>query len=148
MRDSLIDYVIRDLAFAGRLSIHMDIEGLVADVCPEHPDWVLLDSLDSYLLDTLYGEVEIQTIYALLQRAIAELLIRQKISLEELFGTDPASAISDDSLRDRLCKYKVGREIVDAKTRDSWKTWTIDTSLPVATTPYEFERHINGQTKT
>lgn len=143
-----LDYVVRDLAFAGTVNVQLDVDGLIASANREHPDWNLIETLDKYLLDTLYGKSETQTQSALFQRAMASLLIDNKVQLESLFGTDLNNTLTDEKMKQLLCKRRVGKEFFDDNIRSHWKTWIINTSLENDKSPYDIEKDLAGTTKT
>lgn len=139
-----LDYVVRDLAFAGTLGIQLDVDGLVAAACLEHPDWGLLSSLGRYMSKTLYESLDAQTASVLYQRALAAMLVSGKIGLEALFGIDIAEALSDDDLYEQMKLSRAGREVFDPDRRRSWRAWQINTYIDPGISPYEIERRITG----
>ncbi len=142
-----LGYVVRDLAFAGTLGIQVDVDGLIASVDQHHPDWHLLEFLESYLKITLYENIHAQTASILCQRALAALLLLGKISLGDLFGIDPASAMNDETLAKLLQRTRAGREVFDPELRTAWRTWPIECFVDPRRTPSEVEKTITGQTK-
>ncbi len=141
---SRLDFTVRDLAFAGTIGIQMDVDNLVAAANETHPDWKLLGSLNTYMSDTLYESLSAQTASILLQRALADLLIKRKVSLEALFGIDLSAALSDDNLRELIRRRPAGREVFDSETRNAWRAWTISTYIDPQRMPCELEKEITG----
>lgn len=141
---SRLDFIVRDLAFAGTLGIQLDVDNLVAAANEPHPDWKLLDSLSTYMSDTLYGSLSAQTTSVLLQRALADLLIKGNAGLETLFGMSVKSAFSDDDLRKLIERRPAGREVFDSATRSAWRTWPINTYIDPYRMNCELEKGITG----
>jgi len=141
---SRLDFIVRDLAFAGTLGIQLDVDNLVAAANAPHPDWKLLGSLNTYISDTLYESLSAQTASVLLQRALAGLLIKGKVSLEALFGIDLNAALSDDDLRMLIHRKPAGREVFDSGTRNAWRAWQINTYIDAQRMPCELEKGITG----
>ncbi len=139
-----LDFIVRDLAFAGTLGIQLDVDNLVAAANEPNPDWGLLSHLNTYMAETLYESPAAQTTSALLQRALADLLIRNKVALETLFGFDPATSLSDDDLRNVLARTRGGREVFVDATRTAWRTWVISTYVAPQFVPCEIEKAITG----
>jgi hypothetical protein len=144
---SRLDFVVRDLAFAGTLGIQLDVDNLVAAANAEHPDWSLLDKLSEYMSETLYESVPAQTASVLFQRALAALLINGKVSLEQLFGIDLQRALDDEHLRDVMLRTAAGREALEPDRRESWHAWPINTFIDINRVPCELERDITGHNK-
>lgn len=144
---SRLDFIVRDLAFAGTLGIQLDVDNLVAAANAPHPDWDLLGSLSNYMSDTLYESLSAQTASVLLQRALADLLIKGKVELEALFGIDLNSALSDEDLRKLIERKPAGREVFDPTTRGAWRTWRINTYIDKQSVPCELEKAITGHNK-
>ena len=142
-----LDHVVRDFAFAGTLGIQLDVDNLVSSANDAHADWKLLGSLNSYLVDTLYESIPAQTVSVLYQRALANLLVSGKISLDVLFGIDLNEGIQDDDLKTLVGQQKAGREVFDADRRKSWRTWRINTYLDKQCLPCEVERQVTGHRK-
>lgn len=142
-----LDYIVRDLAFAGTLGIQVDVDGLIACADEEHPDWSLLKYLENYLKNTLYESIEVQTTSVLFQRALAASLLSGKVSLEDLFGLDPASAIDDAGLAKLLQKKEAGREVFYHDRRNAWRTWPIKCFVDPEHMPCEVETSITGRAK-
>lgn len=142
-----LDFIVRDLAFAGTLGIQMDVDNLVASANAEHSDWNLLDNLSRYMSDTLYESLPAQTASMLFQRALATLLHKGKVTLEELFGIDLNKAIDDEDLKKRVERSTAGRQVFDPARRRSWRTWQIDTYVDKQRLPCEIEQEITGQKK-
>ena len=142
-----LDFIVRDLAFAGTVGIQLDVDTLVGAADEDHADWELLSSLSRYMSDTLYESIEAQTASVLFQRALAELLIRGKISLEELFGIDLERALNDESLRTLMMRSAIGREVFDGNRRESWRAWPINTFIEKNSIPCELERQITSYDK-
>jgi hypothetical protein len=143
-----LDFIVRDLAFAGTLGIQLDVDSLVAaanDVT--HPDWKLLGSLNAYMSETLYESLPAQMASVLLQRALADLLIKGKVRLEGLFGIDLNAALSDDGLREIIKRGPAGREVLDPSKRNAWQTWRINTYIDEQRAPCEVEIAITGYNK-
>ena len=144
---SRLDFIVRDLAFAGTLGIQLDVDNLVGAANAPHPDWKLLGSLSTYMSDTLYESLAAQTASVLLQRALADLLIKGKVGLEALFGIDLSSALSDDDLRKLIERKRAGREVFDPTTRGAWRAWVISTYVNKQSLPCELEKAITGHNK-
>lgn len=144
---SRLDFIVRDLAFAGTLGIQLDVDNLVAAADDYHPDWEILNSLSKYMLDTLYESLPAQTTSVLFQRALAALLIKGNITLQALFGLDLEQALDDDMLRSELQRTKAGREALDHNRRKFWHEWRIDTYVDKNRMPCEVEREITGHKK-
>lgn len=145
---SRLDFIVRDLAFAGTLGIQLDVDNLVAAAADAaHPDWKLLASLSAYMSETMYESLEAQTASALLQRVLAAALIGGQVKLEALFGLDLDAALSDDELR-KLLEHKLGgREVFDRATREAWRAWPINTYIDPEHVPCELEKAITGHNK-
>ncbi len=141
---SRLDFIVRDLAFAGTLGIQLDVDNLVAAANAPHPDWKLLGSLSAYMSETLYESLPAQTASVLLQRALADLLIKGKLDLEAFFGIDLDSALSDDDLKRLIDRRPAGREVFDATTRNAWRAWPISTFIDPQRVPCELEKAITG----
>jgi hypothetical protein len=141
---SRLDFIVRDLAFAGTFGIQLDVDNLVAAANAPHPDWKLLGSLNTYMWDTLYESLSAQTASVLLQRALADLLIKGKVKLEELFGLDLDAALSDDDLRELVERRPAGREVFDFAMRTAWRAWPINTYIDPQRLPCELEKGITG----
>lgn len=139
-----LDHVVRDLAFAGTLGIQLDVDNLVSSANDAHPDWKLLGSLNSYLVDTLYESIPAQTASILYQRALASLLVGGKVSLGVLFGIDLNEGIEDDDLKTLVEQQKAGREVFDPDRRKAWRTWRINTYLDTHCLPCEVEKQVTG----
>lgn len=142
-----LDYVVRDLAFAGTLGIQVDVDGLISAADQKHTDWELLKNLTRYLTETLYENIQAQTASILYQRALADLLIKKKLSLENLFGIYTDLTIDDNSLAKLLKKRKAGREVFDEELRTAWRAWNINTFVNEKKVPSEAEKEITGQSK-
>ncbi|MDD5092793.1 MAG: hypothetical protein PHV74_00210 [Dehalococcoidia bacterium] len=142
---SRLDFIVRDLAFAGTLGIQLDVDNLVSAANEDHPDWKLLNSLNRHLLDTLYESIEAQTASILFQRALADILIRGKITLEALFGI--GSKFDDADLIDIMQRTAAGREAFESDRRKSWRAWPISTYIDKERVPCELEREITGHDK-
>ena len=142
-----LDFIVRDLAFAGTLGVQLDVDSLVAAANAEHPDWGLLSSLGGYMSETLYENLEAQTASVLFQRALAAMLTKGKIGLEALFGFDLSTALSDDALCDMMKKTAVGREVFDPVRRRSWRAWRVKTFIDPSLSPCDVERKITGYQK-
>ncbi len=148
-RLSRLDYVCRDLAYTGRLRVQFDIDNMVAYVnSDDYEDWNLLEQLDEYLIDTTYANNNMQAFSAIFQRALANLLINDRIDLGQLFGIDPRKYYSDEGLKSIIVKYKLGRELFNEELREGWITWNISTSLDKDKTPYEIESSLRGMKRT
>jgi hypothetical protein len=139
---SRLDYVVRDITYAGTLGIHVDIDGLIELVEEERINWSLIKTLEDYLQDSLYEDLDTQTGSILYQRALADNLIKGKISIEMLFGRYPNSSYDDQSLFQLIKKSKAGKEVFDKNIRNAWKTWSIGVSIPKNQVPSEIERTI------
>jgi len=144
---SRLDFIVRDLAFAGTLGIQLDVDNLVAAANAPHPDWKLLGSLSAYMSDTLYESLSAQTASVLLQRALADLLNKGKVGLEGLFGIEVDLALSDDDLRRLIERKPAGREVFDATTRNAWRAWQINTFIDPQRMPCELEKEITGHNR-
>jgi hypothetical protein len=145
---SRLDFIVRDLAFAGTLGIQLDVDNLVAAAADAgHPDWKLLGSLSAYMSDTMYESLQAQTASALFQRTLAAALIGGQITLGALFGLDLDAALSDDDLRKLLERKPGGREVFDRATRAAWRAWPINTYIDPQDVPCELERAITGHNK-
>ncbi len=142
-----LDYVVRDLAFAGTLGIRVDIDGLISASDRDHPDWELLRYLDKYLESTIYESIQSQTDSILFQRALANLLLSEKISLESLFGINTALDVDDDKLADTLGKTQAGREVFDHDLRSAWQTWPVNCFVDSQLAPCSVEQIITGRPK-
>jgi len=145
---SCLDFAIRDLAFAGTLAIQLDIDNLVSRPKEENPDWNLLESLYAYMSETLYESVQAQTASIFFQRALASLLLKKRVSLEELFGLDPNLDFDDEALKSEILRLKPGREVLDKDIRDAWRVWPINTYIEADRNPYEIEKKITGKERT
>jgi len=141
---SRLDFIVRDLAFAGTLGIQLDVDNLVAAANAPHPDWELLGSLSTYMSDTLYESLSDQTASVLFQRALADLLIKGKVSMEALFGIDLNTALSDDDLKKLIECKPAGREVFDPTVRNAWRAWPINSYIDPRQTPCELEKEITG----
>jgi hypothetical protein len=144
---SRLDFIVRDLAFAGTLGIQLDVDNLVAAANAPHPDWKLLGSLSTYMSDTLYESPSAQMASVLLQRALADLLIKGRVGLEALFGIDLNSALSDDNLRVLIQRKPAGREVFDPEIRNAWRAWPINTYIDQQSMPCEIEKVLTGHNK-
>jgi hypothetical protein len=147
MNLSRLDFIVRDLAFAGTLGIQLDVDNLVASANAPHPDWKLLGNLSAYMSDTLYESLPAQTASVLFQRALADLLIKGNLSLEALFGIDLDAALTDDDLRKLIERKPAGREVFDAATRNAWRAWPISTFIDPRRMPCEIEKMITGHNR-
>jgi len=139
-----MDFIVRDLAFAGTLGIQLDVDSLVSAANLDDPDWGLLSSLARYLRETVYESLEAQTASVLFQRALAAMLIRKKVRLEQLFGIDISEALSDDELSAKMKRTAAGREVFDRDRRRSWRAWRINTFIDPETLPCGVEGSITG----
>lgn len=146
-RLSRLDFIPRDLAFAGTVGITLDVDALVAAANSEHPDWKLLGSLSNYMSENIYENLPQQAASVLFQRALAALLLKGKVSLEQLFGMDPATALDDDQLRDIVAKTPAGKQVFDDTVRESWQVWPVQTLIDTKSLPCEIEREITGHAK-
>jgi hypothetical protein len=144
---SCLDFAIRDLAFAGTLAIQLDIDNLVSRPKEEYPDWNLLESLYAYMSDTLYESVQAQTASIFFQRALASLLIKKRVSLDEIFGMDPNLAFGDEAIKSTILRVKAGKEVLNKDIRDAWKVWPVNTYIEGERIPCEIEKKITGQEK-
>jgi len=141
-----LDFVVRDLAYAGTLGIQIDIDGLVAAADDEHKDWDLLQVLKTYLQNNLYENIPEQTSSVLYQRLLADLLIRGRISLENLFGLD-SNSLNDSDLLKIIEKTPAGKDLVDPSIQNAWKTWPIQALINDEQLPCEIEAAIVGKEK-
>ncbi len=144
---SQLDFIVRDLAYAGTLGIQLDVDSLVAAANAEHPDWALLDGLRMYMVNTLYETLPAQTASVLLQRPLAALLIEGELTLERLFGIDSDPALTDDDLRKLMQRKLSGREAFDPVSRNAWRAWKVGTLLEDDQPPCEIEKAITGRRK-
>ena len=142
-----LDFIVRDLAFAGTLSVQLDVDSLVAAANADHSDWRLLENLGSYMSETLYESLDAQTASVLFQRALAAMLLKGKVELEVLFGLDVATTLTDDELCTLMKKTKGGREVFDPVRRRSWRAWRIYTFIDPGLSPCDVERKITGYRK-
>ena len=142
-----LDYLVRDLAFAGTIGIQLDVDNLVSAAAENHPDWQLLDALNLYLSDILYESLQGQTASVLYQRSLASILINKKLSLEELFGIDLTKKLDDETLIESITKVRTGREVFDREIREAWHAWKINTYINDQVIPCEIEKKITKQTK-
>ena len=143
-----LDYVVRDLHLTGRIGIILDVDRLVANVnLPEDPDWLLIRQLDYYLVNNLYEAANRQTESAIFQRTIAQILINKKISLTNIFGTDPQNYLSDAEFIQVVRKRKQGSELFDLGVRQYWKTWVIRGAVNKDRPPLFLERKLSGRRK-
>lgn len=142
-----LDFIVRDLAFAGTLGVQLDVDSLVAAANADHADWSLLARLDNYMSETLYENLEAQTASVLFQRALATMLIQGKVSIETLFGIDIDRALSDDKLWGMMKKTKAGQEVFDPGQRRFWRTWRVNTFIDPSLSPCDVERKITGYQK-
>lgn len=146
-RLSRLDFIPRDLAFAGTVGITLDVDALVAAANSEHPDWKLLGSLSNYMSENIYEGLSQQAASVLFQRALAALLLKGKVSLEQLFGMNPETAADDDQLRDIVAKSPAGRQVFDDTVREGWRVWPVQTLIDPKSLPCEIEREITGHSK-
>ncbi|MEN6343014.1 MAG: hypothetical protein ABFC89_10720 [Methanospirillum sp.] len=142
-RLSLLDFVVRDLAYAGTLGIRVDIDGLVAAADSDHKDWGLIYNLARYLQNNLYEKEQGQVISVLYQRLLADLLINGRITLDALFGMGQ-NPLDDPGLIKIIKKTQVGKDIDDASLRSAWQTWVIKIPHKDGQLPFEIEAAING----
>jgi hypothetical protein len=142
-----LDFIIRDLAFAGTFGIQMDVDNLVGSANTEHHDWNLLVSLSKYMSDTLYESKQAQTLSVLYQRALAALFIKNKLSVDELFGIHVGQYLSDDRLVNNVKRTSLGQAVFDKAQRQSWQSWEISTFVDNKLSPFEIEQKITGQKK-
>ncbi|MEN6521150.1 MAG: hypothetical protein ABFD46_08380 [Armatimonadota bacterium] len=133
-----LDSVVRDLAFSGTVSIQLDVDGLLADV-EFARDWSLVNVLNDYLIDSLYSKLETQTAVALYQRVVADLMTKRKLGLEELFGIDAGTALSEDDLFETMYRNKFGKEVFQSELRTGWSTWEVAASVDKQRTAAEIE---------
>jgi hypothetical protein len=147
-RMNRLDYVVRDLNFGGRLGVTLDVDRLVAGANnDEDPDWRLIQSLDFYLTETLYTSFQRQTEAVIFQRTLAELLIKRKVSLEMLFGIDPNNYLTDDDLKEIICRVSQGKELFNPLYRKDWQTWCIRAAVDRHNPPYQLEQKLAGKRK-
>jgi len=146
-RLSRLDFIPRDLAFAGTVGITLDVDALVAAANSEHPDWKLLGSLSNYMSENIYESRPQQAASVLFQRALAALLLKNKVSLEQLFGMHPETALNDDQLRDIVAKTPAGKQVFDDTVRQGWHVWPVQTLIDQKSLPCEIERKITGHAK-
>lgn len=141
---SRLDFIPRDLAFAGTIGIRFDVDTLVSAAREPHQNLRLLATLSRYMSENIYESPILQLHSTLFQRALAALLIKGKVSLEALFGLEPSGALSDDDLRRLVAKTAAGRQIFDDASRQDWIVWPIRTSVDPKRTPSEVEKRITG----
>lgn len=96
----------------------MDIDSLIANANKDHSDWKLLRSIERYMIETLYADPRTQMMSSLFQHMLADLLIRNKVTLEELFGINHENALTDMKLEERLRKSRAGKDIFIADFRN------------------------------
>jgi hypothetical protein len=144
---SRMDFIPRDLAFAGTIGIRFDVDSLISAADEKHPDWKLLASLSNYMSENIYESPELQLQSTLFQRALAALLIKGKVLLEELFGLDAENSLSDDDLRTLVAKTPAGKQVFDPTVRADWKVWPIKTFVDSKRTPSEVEKEVTGHAK-
>jgi hypothetical protein len=142
-----MDYIVRDLPFAGTLGVQLDVDILVAAANTNHQDWDLLSNLGDYMSENLYERLEAQTASVLFQRVLAAMLIKGKVSLEMLFGIERGRALTDDELCAIIKKTAAGREVLDAVPRRSWRAWRLNTFIEPSLSPCDVERKITGYRK-
>jgi len=142
-----MDFIVRDLAVTGTANIHLDVDGLISTADKGRHDWSLLKALEKYLENRLYASVENQTTSMLFHRLLADHLIKDRISIQSVFGLNETATMNDNELKSYLCRYSAGREIFDENLRQSWVTRTIRTALPEHKLPYEIEQDLTGQRK-
>ena len=142
---SRLDFVIRDLTYAGRMGVTLDVDRLVSQPKDdEDPDWRLLGSLYAYLADTLYSHPSIQLQASLFHRQLARRLIDNKIKLAQLFGTDAHSYFTDRDVISVVESDSKGKDIFDPLLRESWHTWTIKASISELDHPASLEQKLAG----
>jgi hypothetical protein len=144
---SRLDFIPRDLAFAGTINIRLDIDSLVSSADEPHPDWELLAHLNDYMSENIYESSEQQLASTLYQRALAGMLIKGKISLEALFGLNLESALSDEKLKTLVAKTSAGRQVFQENIWKGWKIWPINTHVDPEQTPSEVEKEITGHAR-
>ena len=144
---SRLDFIPRDLAFAGTIGVRFDVDSLVSAADEPHPDWRLLDSLNSYMSENIYESPDLQLHSTLFQRALAALLLKGRVSLEALFGLDLNEALADNDLRARVAKTQAGKQVFDGTIRQDWKVWPIKTFVDPKRAPSEVEKEITGHAK-
>ena len=142
-----LDFIPRDLAFAGTISIRLDVDSLIAAADEPHPDWKLINSLSNYMSENIYESPSIELVSTLYQRTLAALLIKGKVSLEELFGMDPSTSLSDDDLKEIIAKTPAGKEVFDDTLRGGWQVWPIRAYVDEKSVPSEIEKEITGHAK-
>ncbi len=137
-----LDYIVRDLAYAGTLGVRLDVDQLIAEAHKEHADWNLLEALNGYMSGTLYESLDAQMGSVLFQRALASRLISRSVTIEELFGFDARNYLSDDDLVSVMLHSKAGKEALDDAERASWKAWTIGAFIGEEELPLDVERDL------
>lgn len=142
---SRMDFIVRDLAYAGTLGIQMDVDNLVACANLPHSDWKLLGNLSNYMYETLYESLSAQTVSVLFQRSLASLLISKKVGLDSLFGIGSATALDDEGVKSLVKSRVSGKEVFDADKRNSWQAWKINTYVDPKVVPCEIEKDLTGQ---
>lgn len=142
-----LDFIPRDLAFAGTINIRLDLDTLVSAANEPHRDWKLLASLNNYMVENIYESPELQLASTLYQRALATLLTKRKLSLGALFGFEPASATNDDELRAIVAKTLIGKQVFDHSVRKCWRVWPIHTYVDEKRAPVEVEKEVTGHAK-
>lgn len=144
---SRLDFIPRDLAFAGTIGIWLDVDSLVAAAAEDHPDWRLLGTLSDYMSNNIYESPSLQLASVLYQRALADILLKDRLSIDALFGIAPAPAITDDALRDAVSRTSAGKQVFDDSIRRSWRLWPISTFVEPGSLPSTIEKTITGHTK-
>ena len=124
---SRLDFIPRDLAYAGTIGITLDVDSLVSAADAEHPDWKLLGSLSNYMSENIYESLPGQCASTMYQRALAALLLQEKVTLEKLFGMDPETALDDDQLKAVIARTRAGKQVFDDAIREGWHVWPIKT---------------------
>ncbi len=144
---SRMDFIPRDLAFAGTIGIKLDVDSLIAAADEKHPDWKLLASLSNYMSENIYESPDLQLQSTLCQRALAGLLIKGRVTIKSLFWLELSKAFSDDTLRVLVAKTQAGKQVFNRTIREDWRVWPIKSIEEVNRTPSEIEKGITGHAK-
>lgn len=141
-----LDFVVRDLNFTGRLGVSLDVDRLVANPGMKNdPDWDLIQKLADYLKKTLYTAPRHQTETKLFQRTLADLLLKNKVSLDNLFGISGADYLTDDDLEKVIRKKPQGKELFEPSVRSGWETWAIAGDVESEKPPTILEQKLIGR---
>lgn len=119
-----LDYIPRDLAFAGTVKTSFDVDRLVQLPDREHRDWQLLRNLVSYMSTFVYHTPESLSVSVPLQTYLAHMLLNDELTLEELFGLN-GQTLTDDELLAKVASRKAGRLVHDAIHTRNLATWRV-----------------------